>query len=213
MSDAPGPGTVSDPHPDAGRTPTPDPAPDPAAPRRRHTARWVAIGVLVVAAGLTAVLAASPSATVAQVQSTLVGKQAPAIAGPTIAGTEFSLPKAPGKFIVLNFFASWCVPCQTEGPELVTFQFQHQASGDASMVSVVFDDTIPAARAYQDGTLGATWPTLTDADGKLALDYGVEGQPTTFLIAPDGRVVAHIVSPVTAAELDQLIARAKAVGA
>jgi len=186
--------------------------PAPTPPRRRHTARWVAVGVLVVAAGLTAVLAASPSATLAQVQSPLIGKPAPPISGPTIAGTDFSLPKAPGKFIVLNFFASWCVPCQNEGTQLVAFQFQHQAAGDASMVSVVFNDTVAAARLYQQDQLGATWPTLTDANGKLALDYGVEGQPTTFLIAPDGRVVAHIVSPVTAADLDQLIARAKALG-
>jgi cytochrome c biogenesis protein CcmG/thiol:disulfide interchange protein DsbE len=178
-----------------------------------HRARWIALAVLVIAAGLTAVLAASPSATVAQVQSTLVGHQAPTISGPTIDGTQFSLPKAPGKFVVLNFFASWCVPCQSEGPDLVKFQFQHQASGDATMVSVVFDDTVSAARAYQQDTLGATWPTLTDPGGTLALNYGVAGQPTTFIIAPDGKVVAHIVSPVTAGELDALIASAKANGA
>lgn len=182
--------------------------PTPVA-RGGHTARWVAVTVLVIAAGLTAVLAASPSSTVAEAQSTLVSKQAPIIAGTTVDGTHFSLPAAPGKYIVLNFFASWCVPCTEEGPELVAFQFDHQSAGDATMVSVVFDDTPSAARLYQE-TIGATWPTLADAGGKLALDYGVEGQPTTFIIAPDGRVVAHIVAPVTASELNQLIAEAKA---
>jgi cytochrome c biogenesis protein CcmG, thiol:disulfide interchange protein DsbE len=182
----------------------------PGTPKRSHRARWIAGTVLVIAAGLTAVLAASPPATVALVQSSLVGRQAPQIAGTTIDGTNFSLPKAPGKYVVLNFFASWCVPCQTEGPQLVTFQFQHQAAGDATVISVVFNDRVSAARAYQQDTLGATWPTLTDANGQLALDYGVAGQPTTFIIAPDGRVVAHIVSPVTAADLNTLIAEARA---
>jgi cytochrome c biogenesis protein CcmG, thiol:disulfide interchange protein DsbE len=186
--------------------------PEAVEPRRRHGARWVAVGVLVIAAGLVAVLATRPSASVAEVQSPLVGRMAPAIAGVTVDGTTFSLPRAPGHYVVLNFFASWCQPCQEEGPDLVAFAFEHQRSGDASMVSVVFDDTVSAARAYQ-ATLGATWPTLADTSGALAQDYGVRGQPTTFVVAPDGRVVAYVVSPVTAAELDRIIARAKASGA
>jgi cytochrome c biogenesis protein CcmG/thiol:disulfide interchange protein DsbE len=79
-------------------------------------------------------------------------------------------------------------------------------------VSVVFDDTTAAARSYQ-ATLGATWPTLADPRGVIALGYGVRAPPSTFLIAPDGRVVAYIVAPVTASDLDGLIARAKATGA
>jgi cytochrome c biogenesis protein CcmG/thiol:disulfide interchange protein DsbE len=178
----------------------------------RHTARWVGLAVLVIAAGLIAVLATRPPATASEVFSPLVGKAAPPVSGPTVDGTRFTLARPPGKFVVLNFFASWCEPCQTEGPELVKFQFEHQRSGDASMVSVVLEDTVGAARTYQ-AQLGATWPTLADPGSKLALAFGVRAPPSTFLIAPDGRVVAFFVAPVTAADLDQLIAKAKATGA
>jgi cytochrome c biogenesis protein CcmG/thiol:disulfide interchange protein DsbE len=184
----------------------------PVAARTIHTARWVGIGVLVIAAGLVAVLATRPPAAVVEVQSPLVGAQAPPVGGLTVDGRPYVLPRAPGVYTVVNFFASWCEPCQQEGPELVAFNFQSKQSGDAQLVSVVFDDTTAAARSYQ-AILGATWPTLADPGGDMALSFGVRAPPSTFLIAPDGRVVAYIVAPVTAADLNSLIARAKASGA
>jgi cytochrome c biogenesis protein CcmG/thiol:disulfide interchange protein DsbE len=194
----------------------PDTAPDADHPTEEHrppavshTARWVALSVLVVGAGLVAVLATRPPAAVVEAQNPLVGKAAPAIAGVTLGGTHFSLPRVPGHYVVVNFFASWCEPCQTEGPNLVQFEFEHQRAGDASMLSVVFDDTQSAARAYQ-ADLGATWPTLADPGGTLALSFGVRAPPTTFIIAPDGRVVASIIAPVAAADLDRFIAKAEA---
>lgn len=183
----------------------------PSGPRR-HTARWVGAGVLVVAAGLVAVLATRPPATVDEVQNPVVGKTAPPVSGETLAGTGYSLPRPPGRFVVLSFFASWCTQCQAEGPELVKFEFEHRQTGDASVVSVVFSDSLSDARASQ-AQLGAAWPTMDDTGGTIALDYGVRELPSTFVIAPDGRVVASIVAPVTAADLDQVIARAKASGA
>ena len=185
--------------------------PDGLGPRARglrHPVRWVALGVLVVAAGLVAVLATRPPAGVAEVQSPLVGRSAPVLSGTTLAGSRFVLPRRPGRYVVVNFFASWCSNCQQEGPELVRFAFEHR-SGDAQLVGVVFDDTDGAARAYQ-AQLGATWPTLSDPGGAVALRYGVRAPPSTFLIAPDGRLVAYIVAPVTAADLDRLIAEARA---
>ena len=173
-----------------------------------HRARWLAGGALVITAGLVAVLATRPPASVEEVQSPLVGKTAPHIAGTTVGGSSYQLPRQPGHFVVVNFFASWCEPCQQEGPALVQFAYEHR-SGDASMVSVVFEDTDSAARTYQS-TLGATWPTLADPDGALALSFGVRAPPSTFVIAPDGRVVAYIVAPVTTADLDGIITQAKA---
>jgi len=185
---------------------------DEGDPPTGRTARWVGIGVLVVAAGLIAVLATRPPAAVSEVQSPLLGKLTPSIMGATVSGVRYELPRAPGKFVVVNFFASWCPPCQTEGPELVKFQFEHQASGDATMVSVVFEDSLGAARTYQS-RLGATWPTLADPGGRVALSFGVRAPPSTFVIAPDGRVVRYLVAPVTAADLDKVIAQARATGA
>jgi cytochrome c biogenesis protein CcmG/thiol:disulfide interchange protein DsbE len=182
-----------------------------APPPPRHTARWVGVGVLIIAAGLVAVLATRPSATTLEAQNPLVGHMAPPISGTTVTGAKYTLPPKPGHYVVVNFFASWCEPCQEEGPELVKFQFQHQASGNATMLSIVFNDTPSAARSYQ-ATLGATWPTLADPSGDLALSFGARENPTSFLIAPNGRVVASVLGGVTAAGLNHLIARAEASG-
>jgi thiol-disulfide isomerase/thioredoxin len=178
-----------------------------------HTARWVAVFVLVICAGLVAVLATRPSAQTVEARNPLVDTHAiaPTIDGATVDGTSYRLPRIPGHYVVLNFFASWCIPCQEEGPELVAFQFQHHGSGDASVLSVVFQDTVSDARAYQQ-KLGVTWPTMADNDGALALAYGVREDPTSFLIAPDGRVMASVTGGATAKGLDQLVARAEASG-
>ncbi len=168
--------------------------------------------MLLAAAGLIAVLATRPPATATEVQSPLVGRVTPPIAGTTVTGAAYALAHPPGRYMVVNFFASWCTPCQQEGPSLVQFAFEHQRSGDASMLSVVFDDTTSAARTYQE-TLGATWPTLADPSGQIALAFGVRAPPSTFVLAPDGRVVAYVVAPVTAADLDRIIADAKATHA
>jgi peroxiredoxin len=181
-------------------------------PPRRHTARWVGIGVLVIVAGLIAALATRPPATVDEVQNPVVGKMAPPLVGQTVDGTHYALPSRPGKFVVVSFFASWCEQCQSEGPQLVQFQFEHKQRGDATMLSVVFSDSEADAKASQ-AQLGVTWPTLADSGGGIALNFGVRELPSTFVIAPDGRVVKAIVAPVTAAELDQIIAKAKAAHA
>ena len=73
---------------------------------------------------------------------------------------------------------------------------------------MVYTDTVSQARAYQQ-TIGATWPTMADISGTIAYQYGVRSPPSTFVIAPDGRVVAFLTSSVTAAQLNSIIDEAK----
>ncbi|HEV3366664.1 MAG TPA: TlpA disulfide reductase family protein [Acidimicrobiales bacterium] len=187
------------------------PEADHAGAPTTHTARWVAVGILVIAAGLIAVLATRPPAVTAEAQNPLVNHPAPTVEGVTLDGTHFQLPRAPGHYVVINFFASWCVPCEEEGPQLIAFQFEHHRTGNASMLSVVFNDTDSAARSYQ-ARIGVTWPTLADSTGSLALAFGARENPTSFVIAPNGRVLTAILGGVTTSGLDRIIAKAEASG-
>lgn len=181
-------------------------APPAAAGRSWRRARWVAVGVLVVVAGLVAVLATQPSASSLEAGSPLLGRAAPPLVGTTVTGRPFDLATYRGRWVVVNFFASWCTPCQNEEPDLVQWAYAHRAPGSVALVGVAYDDTAASAAAFLR-TTGATWPALDDPQGADAVSYGVRGPPEDFVVAPDGLVAAHHTGPITAGQLDQLLSR------
>lgn len=172
---------------------------------RRRIGPWVAGAVLVVAAAFVFVLATGGDAGDG-VRSALIGRPAPGIAGETIDGGTYDLLDDRGGFVVVNFFATWCVPCIREHPELVEFDERHRADGEAAVVSVVFDSRPKQVREFFERN-GGGWPVVLDPDGRTALEYGVAGVPESYLVAPDGTVLVKIEGGVTAEDLDALLRR------
>jgi cytochrome c biogenesis protein CcmG/thiol:disulfide interchange protein DsbE len=178
--------------------------------RRRHTALYSAVALALVLGAFVGVLATRKSALDKQARSPLLGQPAPAIAGNGISnGSPFTLTSLRGRYVLVNFFASWCVPCQEEQPQLVAFD--HQAGGKTAVVGVLFSDTAGPARAFLSAN-GGDWPVIPDPGGQLALNYGVRGPPESYLINPNGIVLAKFVGGVTAAGLNRLVAEAQQAG-
>lgn len=169
---------------------------------RRRVGPWIAGAVLMVLGGFVAVLATGGDD--GPVRSGIVGRQAPDIAGETIDEGEYALAAHRGEYVVVNFFATWCVPCIREHPELIEFDERHRAEGDASVVSVVFDSRPAQVQEFFDEH-GGDWPVVIDPDGRTALQYGVSGVPESYLVAPDGTVLLKIEGGVTADHLDRLL--------
>ncbi len=178
--------------------------------RRRRGGLIAAATVAAVAVMFVAVLATSPSASDRNATNALVGKTGPEITGVTTADEYYRLSDRRGSWVVVNFFASWCIPCREEHPELVAFAEAHAAVGDAEIVTVAFDDT-PTNVSDFFTEFGGDWPVIAEDTADTALDYGVIGVPETFVVAPDGIVVAKVIGGVTRAELDDAIARESAV--
>jgi cytochrome c biogenesis protein CcmG/thiol:disulfide interchange protein DsbE len=180
-------------------------------PTTRRTGLWAAIVIATVMIVFVAVLATRPSATDRQAQSPLLGKPAPAVAGTAVDGAKVDATALRGRFVLVNFFASWCASCVQEHPELVRFSQRHQVTGDAAVVSVIFSDDVASVRRFV-ADKGAAWPIIPDPGGHIAYDFGVRGPPESFLIDRSGNVVSKIIGTVQADSLDRLISEAKARG-
>jgi cytochrome c biogenesis protein CcmG/thiol:disulfide interchange protein DsbE len=175
------------------------------ATRSRHTTRWIAGGVLLVLSVVGVVLATRTPQEATQITSPLLGHTAPSFSGTDLrTGKHVSLSALRGHYVFVNFFASWCGPCQEETPDLITFEYTQQ-----HMVSVVFHDEVSSARQFLI-TQGATWPTVSDPGGNIAEEYGVTAPPTTFLIDPSGRITVNpSTGPATQSELSDMLKEAR----
>jgi cytochrome c biogenesis protein CcmG/thiol:disulfide interchange protein DsbE len=178
---------------------------DLTPPRGRRTGLIVSAIVAVVAIAFVALLATRDPATDREAESPIVGRVAPALAGSTLDGETFDIDDQQGRWVVVNVFATWCVPCQDEHPELVRFQEAHADANDVRLVSVLYDDDPDDARAYFERN-GGDWPVVLDEDGGIAVDWAVSGVPETYIVAPNGRVAVKLVGGVTQAGLDGFIA-------
>ena len=172
-----------------------------------------ALAVAVVVAVLVVVLAAGDPQRGALIGRSAVGRPAPSILGLTLTGDVFDLDDQRGRWVVVNFFATWCPGCIIEHPELVAFSERH-AAGDAIVVTVSFDDSPEAVRGFFERN-GGDWPVLAGDVGSVPVDYGVTAVPETYLVSPAGYVMDKLVgaSGVTADQLEARIAALEALGA
>ena len=177
-----------------------------AAGRPRRAALFVAIPVAIAMVLLVAVLITRKSAADRADFNPLDDKPAPAIDGTTLDGKPFSLDQLRGKWVVVNFFATWCVPCQQEHPDLVSFAQEHsQVDDNVQLISVVFNDDLQKVKDFY-AERGGTWPVVSGDDGRMALDYSVVRVPDTYIVDPFGVVRARLQRPVNGyQELDTII--------
>ena len=100
-----------------------------------------------------------------------------------------------GKPAAINFWASWCAPCQKEAP--VLGKVADALHGDANLVGVDWTDGTSAGRAFLR-RYHLTYPNLIDADGTAGQDYGLNGLPTTFILDAHGKITDVLRGPQTA---------------
>jgi peroxiredoxin len=117
----------------------------------------------------------------------------PDFSGRADNGKTVSLAGLRGRVVLLNFWATWCLECR---PEMSVFERLHReySAQGLSIIGINAREGTPAIREYSK-ELGLTFPLVLDPRGKINVDYGVIGLPTTFLIGRDGRAIALAVGP------------------
>jgi cytochrome c biogenesis protein CcmG, thiol:disulfide interchange protein DsbE len=159
------------------------------------------LGALALVLGLLGLLVwkiASDEAPVAQ-----VGKPVPSFDLPTLSGDErVAVADHVGKPMVINFWATWCVPCRSEAP-LLERAAKHY---DDRVVFIGVDvrDFIGDAKDFV-AEHDLTYLIAYDGPAKLWEPWGITGLPETFFVDRDGTIVAHKIGEIDQAELDEAI--------
>ena len=163
--------------------------------------RWlIPLAALPVVGLLAYGLRSDPRA----IPSPLVGRPAPAFALTAYDGTPLSLAGLQGQVVVLNFWASWCVPaCYEEAPVLEAGWRAYRERG-VVVVGVDIQDTEEAGRKFIQ-QFGLTFPNAPDPKGRVSIDYGVYGVPETFVIDRRGIIRKKHVGAVTAEALREAV--------
>ena len=130
-----------------------------------------------------------------QLENVQIGKVAPEFSLPDTAGVSVSLSDFRGKYVLLDFWASWCPPCRRENPNVVK-AFNEYKDKNFTIVGISLDkDKSKWMKAIADDNLA--WTHLSDLkywDSEIPALYGVRGIPANVLLDPDGAIVAKNIT-------------------
>jgi cytochrome c biogenesis protein CcmG, thiol:disulfide interchange protein DsbE len=131
----------------------------------------------------------------------LVGREIPDLTLPDLAGGRpVALRQAAAEGpMVVNFFASWCAPCEVEHPVLMGLK----GSG-VRVVGVAYKDAPPNTQALLTRLGDPYAQALVDRDGRAGVEFGVTGVPETYVVARGGKVLAKHTGPLTEADAENL---------
>ncbi len=173
-----------------------------------RTVPWTWIAAAAVVIPLLLVLAAGLRRDPRAIPSPLIGRPAPEFALPLFGGGTLRATDLRGKVLVVNFWASWCVPaCTDEAPHLQRI-WERYGSRGVVVIGVNIQDREAPARAFIQ-RFGQTFPNGMDRSGAISIDYGVYGVPETFVIDRQGRIAYKHAGAVTeemlASKIDPLL--------
>jgi cytochrome c biogenesis protein CcmG, thiol:disulfide interchange protein DsbE len=189
-------------------TATGSPAPPTPLTRRPRMVRSLAVGSVIAVALVVYLLVGldSKAGSGSAGPVVAVGSLAPNFSLPPLNGSAPVVLDALGKNshhpVILNFFASWCHPCQEETPLLAKVAAAERATGGAVRFVGVDVNDPPANALPFVQRAGITYPVGVDQTFRVTSDlYGLNGLPQTFFINSDGRVLGHTIGAVDAADL------------
>lgn len=134
-----------------------------------------------------------------------VGETAPNFILTTFEGEQINLEQLKGKVVVLNFWASWCKPCEEEAAELETAWRIYQPGNEVVFLGVDYVDTETEAKGYLE-KFDITYPNGPDLRTQISQAFRIRGVPETYIIGKDGKLAAFKISPfLSLAEIQGMI--------
>jgi cytochrome c biogenesis protein CcmG, thiol:disulfide interchange protein DsbE len=131
------------------------------------------------------------------------GERAPDFTLQTFDGETVTLSDLRGQVVVVNFWASWCKPCEEEAADLENTWLAYRDQG-VVLVGIAYVDTETAARRYIE-RFQVTYPNGLDLGTRISHRYRVRSVPETFVVDRDGQLVAVFIGPVKQADLQSRI--------
>lgn len=167
--------------------------------RRRLVIRTMILVVLAAAVGYTLYA----NFTKDNVQKVAVGKTAPDFALVDMNGQKHRLSDYRGEGVFLNFWATWCKPCEREMPYIDKSYTEFKDKGVKVLTVDVGESELAVNNFIERHNL--SFPVMIDKDGQVQTAYGINPLPITFLIDKDGKVVRSHVGELTQATVNQFM--------